>query len=464
MKNCDITIKLIDENEIIGDSLNTINDNFSTLDNITCTVKNRTASVSSGGVYSTLTGQVTGGITVSPTSGIVNVSEIYCPLWHIGNNNKQLYKETAPDNVSQQVKNSNNFLRYVQSVVYQNPPIIGSETYLQRFTVSFSMATTFHCGVVTLGDGRVLFVPHSYTYGVIYDPVTDSFSFTDIPLSSGFADGCLLPDGRVCLLPGINNYIYIWTPGTNNLFRSSVNLSKPGLSQPYNGGVLLKDGNIMLIPYERNDGTLIYNPVTDTVQEIMGAEFTTPNKKSFYSGQLSLDGSYVLLTPHNSLFALKVYTDPPYNLVFAGLGTTFGGNQDFSGSVMLSDGRIFFVPYNSTSAYLYNPNTDTFTIAGGGYPAGPSKYRSGILMPDGRVCMPPFGYQKVAFYDPMSDSTLFSTTIGSASFKYAGGTVLENGKVLIAPYNEQKALIISPVCQSGFSRAATTGMFFKETM
>jgi len=85
-------------------------------------------------------------------------------------------------------------------------------------------------------------------------------------------------------------------------------------------------------------------------------------------------------------------------------------------------------------------------------------------MSDGRVCMPPFGYQKVAFYDPISDSTIFSNTIGSASFKYAGGTVLENGKILVAPYNEQKALIISPVCQSGFSRAVTTGMFFKETM
>lgn len=463
MSICNVPINIIDENELIGDSLDKINDNFSSLDNVTCAVKLKISGVSgTTGTVVSLSG--TNGLTTNPTTGIVTVKKNFCPLWHIGSTKKSLYKEAPQDRASQQVEQSNIYLEYVKYIISQNPPVMGSETYLQRNTVSFSMATTFHCGVVTLGDGRVFFVPHSYIYGVIYDPSVDGFTFTDIPLSTGFADGCLLPDGRVCLLPGINNYIYIWNPSDNTLFKSAINLSRPGLTQPYNGGVLLKDGNIMLVPYERNDGTCIYNPSTDTITEINGQEFTTPSGKSFYSGQLSLDGTYVLLTPFNSPFALKVGTSAPYDRVFAGLGTTFTGGSNFSGSVLLPDGRVFFVPYNSTVAYIYNPNTDTFSIAGGTYLGVPAKYRTGILMPDGRICMPPFGFQKVAYYDPITNTTSFSVTIGSASYKYAGGTVLEDGRIVIAPYNEQRALFITPVCQKGFSRAMTTGMFFKETM
>jgi len=128
--------------------------------------------------------------------------------------------------------------------------------------------------------------------------------------------------------------------------------------------------------------------------------------------------------------------------------------------VLLPDGKVFFVPYNSTKAAIYNPVTDSYTFTGSVYP-GNAAYRSGTLTSDGRVCMLPFGASKIAYYDTRTSLTSFTASIGSAAFKYACATQLESGEIIGVPYIESSAAIINIGVQQGFSRAANTGIFHK---
>ena len=59
------------------------------------------------------------------------------------------------------------------------------------------------------------------------------------------------------------------------------------------------------------------------------------------------------------------------------------------GGVLLPDGRVFCVPFNSTSARIYDPVTDTLTTPAGTYP-GNYAFVGGVLLPDGRVFCVPF--------------------------------------------------------------------------
>ena len=67
---------------------------------------------------------------------------------------------------------------------------------------------------------------------------------------------------------------------------------------------------------------------------------------------------------------------------------TYPGSNAFVGGVLLPDGRVFCVPFSSTSARIYDPNTDTLSTPTGTYP-GSSAFFGGVLLPDGRVfCVP----------------------------------------------------------------------------
>ena len=67
---------------------------------------------------------------------------------------------------------------------------------------------------------------------------------------------------------------------------------------------------------------------------------------------------------------------------------TYPGGAAYVGGVLLPDGRVFCVPYNATTARIYDPATDTLTTPTGTYP-GSGAYYGGVLLPDGRVfCVP----------------------------------------------------------------------------
>jgi len=90
--------------------------------------------------------------------------------------------------------------------------------------------------------------------------------------------------------------------------------------------------------------------------------------------------------PYNASNA-RIY-DPATDTLTTPSGV-FSGSFDFSGAVLLPDGRVFCVPYISTTARIYNPFNDTLTTPAGAYPGG-GAFSGGVLLPDGRVFCVPF--------------------------------------------------------------------------
>ena len=457
---CDIAVDIIDDDMLIGDSLRILNKNFQLLNDITCGIDN-TITIIPMNLNSITSLSGVNGISIekSANMGVLTVSQTLCDPWHVGKTKKPLYTETDTNRMSYQFVQPENYIKYLQFITSQNVPIPGNEK-ITSIPTGITFTGKRHSDVVTLGDGRIFFVPSAFPKGVIFDPLTEQVFVTPNNIGTGFVSGCLLPDGRVCMVPGQNKYITFWDPRTGNVSKSSVDLSIIGYTQPYNGGVLLGDGQIMLIPYERNDGTLIYDPVTDTVHDLMSSLFTSPNGKSFHRGQLVHDGTYVIFTPYNSTYSLRVETDYPYDVYkLDALGAPFIGNGAYSDAVLLPDGKVFFVPYNATTGVVYDPVKDKYTAVGGIFP-GNNSYLDGFLLSDGRVCMPPYGASNIAFYDPKTNTTLFSSNVGGLSLKYCSGTMLENGDAIIAPCMESDILRLSIGVQATFSRTLLTGPLY----
>jgi hypothetical protein len=97
----------------------------------------------------------------------------------------------------------------------------------------------------------------------------------------------------------------------------------------------------------------------------------------------------------------------------------------------MSDGRVFCVPYNATSARIYDPASDTLITPTGTYP-GTGAFIGGALLPDGRIYCVPYGSTSARIYDPVADSLTTPTGTFPASSS-SGGVVLLDGRVFCAP-------------------------------
>ena len=85
----------------------------------------------------------------------------------------------------------------------------------------------------------------------------------------------------------------------------------------------------------------------------------------------------------------------------------------FAGGVLLPDGRVFCVPYSSTTARIYNPSTDTLTTPTGTYPVS-NAFWGGVLLPDGRVFCVPYSSTTARVYGGALPRVLPSGRILSA--------------------------------------------------
>jgi hypothetical protein len=126
---------------------------------------------------------------------------------------------------------------------------------------------------------------------------------------------------------------------------------------------------------------------------------------------------------------------------------SYPGTQAFVGGVLLPDGRVFCVPYNSTTARIYNPVTDTLTTPSGTYP-GSNAFAGGVLLPDGRVFCIPHMSTTSRIYNPVTDTLTTPSGTYPGSGALGGGVLLPDGRVFCVPYNSTTARIISSPASS----------------
>ena len=128
---------------------------------------------------------------------------------------------------------------------------------------------------------------------------------------------------------------------------------------------------------------------------------------------------------------------------FTAKATFVGGTLPYVSGLLMSDGRIILVPFNSTTSIIWDPNNDLNTIPAGTY-SGISAHSSSVLLPNGEIF---FGPRSAAckVYNPITNSV---RTIGSApstANSYLSSVLMPDGRVYCAAYTITTSLIVDPV-------------------
>lgn len=135
---------------------------------------------------------------------------------------------------------------------------------------------------------------------------------------------------------------------------------------------------------------------------------------------------------------------PVYSLTRRRQRATFSGTAlAYVGGVLMADGRIFLVPFASTTALIYDPVSDQTFVPAGTY-SGTSAHSSAVLLPNNEILLIP-RTSACRVYNPITNT---ARTIGSApstasAFNY--GVLMGDGRVFCAPVNVNFAWIIDPV-------------------
>lgn len=112
----------------------------------------------------------------------------------------------------------------------------------------------------------------------------------------------------------------------------------------------------------------------------------------------------------------------------------------FSDTVVLPDGRVFYVPSDSLDAIVLNPNTGTLTK----FPIDtkPNKFSRGLLLPDGRVVCIPYQKEHLFLLQPDEPNDILTQGVkarpddfSDAEILYSDAVLLTDGRVMLVPYD-----------------------------
>jgi hypothetical protein len=230
----------------------------------------------------------------------------------------------------------------------------------------------FTLGKTVLMDGRVFFSPFrgSNTYPIIYDPFTDSiFNCSE----AGFYDsireiaGCvLLPDGRVLLNSYNQMYrLHIYDPFNDKVIDTGIATGSGGYFQHSQDACLLPDGRVFILPY-RSDTT--YIRIYDPVSNIMLTTNLILSSRGTSSG-----GNNIVISLRCTLLTNgKVYIGCRYNSSIAAIYDPVTNTIEeldhlpsvpdttmFRQSILLPDGRVYLVPGGHSTPYIYDPEINS---------------------------------------------------------------------------------------------------------
>lgn len=199
---------------------------------------------------------------------------------------------------------------------------------------------------VPLPDGRILMLPGvAQSVGVIWDPVADTASDTcslQMVVAEGqntSSGGCLLPDGRVFIVPSYGSVAAIYDPLTNTAV--SVSGVGEGLNS-VNRCCLLSNGRVFVFP---RMGTLSY-VVDPVVGSVTGKTLGNAYGETL-GGCIMPDGRALL----HSMSGTNAYTydyRTDFSSTFPNVPWALTGSTDFRGLIPLPTGDILQIPYQAS--------------------------------------------------------------------------------------------------------------------
>jgi hypothetical protein len=247
-----------------------------------------------------------------------------------------------------------------------------------------------------------------------------------------------MPDGRVYSLAYGTTTSRIYNPTTNLVTTPNGSFDQYG----YIGGVCLDNGKLLIIPASPSATVKIklYDPSDNTLTDV-NPNNALPTGTNLYFGGIKLKDGRVFFIPFNSTTA-RIY-DPEANTIFTPT-PTFPGNSAFRGAVLLPDGRVFLCPSNATKAYIYNPYNDTVFISTPNFPGG-AAFAGGVLLHDGRIFLIPNNLTSAWIYNPITDTVQVANGSYPGSDAYRGGVLMSDGRVFLMPFGTTQAAIYDPI-------------------
>jgi hypothetical protein len=114
-------------------------------------------------------------------------------------------------------------------------------------------------------------------------------------------------------------------------------------------------------------------------------------------------------------------------------------SQAFVNGVKMDDGRVFMVPWKSTTARIFDPSTNTFSTPNGVYTEQEQSH--GVRLLDGRIFMPPIRLATSAkIYDPATNT--LSIPNGTYPTYCQAPRLLSDGRVFIESSSTLTCVII----------------------
>ena len=140
------------------------------------------------------------------------------------------------------------------------------------------------------------------------------------------------------------------------------------------------------------------------------------------------------------------------------------GINMWRGSVLAPNGKIYNIPFDSTSVLIVDPVTNTADITTiTGLPTGNAKYQGCVLAPNGKIYGIPCNSPSVLIIDPVTNTADTTTITGlTEENKYTLGALGLDGKIYGMPRHATSVLIIDPVTNTADTTSITglsTGLF-----
>jgi hypothetical protein len=302
-------------------------------------------------------------------------------------------------------------------------------------------------GGILVNDGRIVLVPRSAKNIGIFNPSINIYSKITVNNigNDAYSGGTLLPNGNVLFTPYSASNVGIFNPYTNT-FTSNVATFGNNVftDSAYKGSILLPSNDVLFVPY-LNSNMSVYN-TTQNITSNIG--ITLSGNAPYYDGCAMTPNGTVILVPSSSNIGILNTNVTPY--IFTSIspaGFTISPQQ-FSGGVLLNDGRVLFVPNSSSNLGIFNPVSLSYTSNSiidiiGSPPPSPPYFSGGVLLSDGRVVLVPYNSSNVGLFDPANNNirSISDTVIGGSS-NYTGGVLMQDGRVLLVPaYNSNMAII-----------------------
>ena len=296
---------------------------------------------------------------------------------------------------------------------------------------------------------------------------TGDKSITDVKIRNGASDKNI---DHIFRRDSVNGDKTIWRRWPSNPL---TYINGPSVSgNLYCGGVLLDNGNVLMVPSYGSTYVRVYNPPSGTISASnigtvsTGSSVGTWTTTYWYSNCVKLSNGRVVLCPHETSTVRVINADGLNEYTTVDTGSI--GTDRFGGGAVRVDStygeRVWFTVHSarfSSSAFhypfTYIPSGNTFNNLSSssiGY-AARAFSGNGVLLPNNDIIWAPYQALQVGRIASNTDSlvgfgTSFGTHANEGTYygKFSSGVLLPNGLVLLVPDVYANLVLVNPTSSS----------------